>query len=277
MLSIGQFSRLCRISIKALRHYDEVGLLKPAQVDEASGYRYYTLEQAEVAERIRLFRSLDMPLDEIRGLLAEQDPRAGRERMERHLRWIEDQLAERREMLSTLKVLLYGAGGAPPSIGLRNVEPTRIVGRSARAAFHDRGKAVSRSLLEIYGALGELCVPPVGPPTATFMDCEDEEDDLLVEVAVPIGEAVDVRPPLHAGTLPGGLAASIVHQGGYGGLAHTHRALLSWMLEEGYQAGGPLREIYIRGPGATTDPSEYRTELLLPICGSSPRTGREET
>jgi DNA-binding transcriptional MerR regulator len=62
VLPIGRFSRRFRISTKSLRHYDELGLLKPAKVDDASGYRYYSVQQADVAERIwvlrRGFRSL---------------------------------------------------------------------------------------------------------------------------------------------------------------------------------------------------------------------------
>ncbi len=69
MLSIGAFARLSGLTIKALRHYDEIGLLAPAHVDDASGYRYYTLAQARPAEAIRRLRALEVPLDEVRGML----------------------------------------------------------------------------------------------------------------------------------------------------------------------------------------------------------------
>ena len=67
-LSIGSFSRVSGLTVKALRHYDEIGLLEPARVDEWTGYRYYGLEQARAAEEIRRLRSLEVPLDEIRDL-----------------------------------------------------------------------------------------------------------------------------------------------------------------------------------------------------------------
>ena len=68
-LTIGKFSRLSRLSVKALRHYDELGLLKPAEVDPNTGYRYYAVRQAADAERIQLLRAVDMPLPDIAALL----------------------------------------------------------------------------------------------------------------------------------------------------------------------------------------------------------------
>jgi DNA-binding transcriptional MerR regulator len=267
MLPIGRFSRLCRISIKSLRHYDELGLLKPAEVDEASGYRYYDLAQAERAERIRLFRTLDMPLDEIREFLDEKDGAAARQKIEHHLRRVEADLSNQREVLASLKQLLWGRAGEPPSVGLRPVDSCPIAGISARVPFPDRGRAVSRALLAIYGALGEAGIPPNGPPTAIFDEAGDDEDELPIEVAVPIAAAVALGPTVHTRVLVGGLAASIIHQGGYAGLSQAHRSLVAWMIDHGHDIGGPLREIYLVGPGATTNPGEYRTELLLPIGG----------
>jgi DNA-binding transcriptional MerR regulator len=71
---IGRFSKITRLSVKALPLYDEIGLLPPARVDPSSGYRYYDLGQANRAEAVRILRSVDMPLDEIRAILDTDDP-----------------------------------------------------------------------------------------------------------------------------------------------------------------------------------------------------------
>lgn len=73
-MQIGRFSRLTGLTVKALRHYDEIGLLRPAHVDPGTGYRTYTPEQVERAELIRQLRSLEVPLDEIGVLLETDDP-----------------------------------------------------------------------------------------------------------------------------------------------------------------------------------------------------------
>src|SRR5512140_3740487 len=93
LVPIGRFSRLCRLTVKALRHYDEVGLLRPALVDERSGYRYYALAQAADAERIRLLRDADVPLEEVRAFLVAPDGAAARALLDAHRRRLETQAA----------------------------------------------------------------------------------------------------------------------------------------------------------------------------------------
>ena len=88
LIPIGRFSRLTGVGVKALRHYDEVGLLVPAAVDDETGYRFYSLDQVDRAEAIRLLRRLDMPLDEIRSTLAAEDPAALRAALVAHQRQI---------------------------------------------------------------------------------------------------------------------------------------------------------------------------------------------
>jgi len=84
LLPIGRFSKATRLSVKALRHYDELGLLRPAFVDPSSGYRYYRPAQANQAEAIRILRSLEMPLEEIRAVLAEGGGDLAGKRLHRH-------------------------------------------------------------------------------------------------------------------------------------------------------------------------------------------------
>ena len=72
MLAIGDFSRITHLSIRTLRHYHEVGLLEPAAIDPSSGYRHYTLDQVPIAQVIRRFRDLDMPVDRVREVLASE-------------------------------------------------------------------------------------------------------------------------------------------------------------------------------------------------------------
>ena len=72
-LSIGDFSRATHLTVKTLRHYHQLGLLAPVEVDEETGYRRYGTEQVPVAQVIRRFRELGMPLDDIRGVLSAPD------------------------------------------------------------------------------------------------------------------------------------------------------------------------------------------------------------
>lgn len=105
MMPIGRFSRCSGLSAKALRLYDELGLLCPAAIDIATGYRSYSPEQLPLAQRIKLLRSLEMPLAEIRALLAVADPEAARARLARHRDWLEARIGDYERALIDLKAL----------------------------------------------------------------------------------------------------------------------------------------------------------------------------
>src|ERR687885_578474 len=93
-LSIGDFSRMTYLSVKALRHYHDVGVLAPAEIDPSSGYRFYLPNQVGVAQMIRRLRDLGMPLDEVKTILEAPDEQARDATLVAHLQRMEAQLAE---------------------------------------------------------------------------------------------------------------------------------------------------------------------------------------
>jgi DNA-binding transcriptional MerR regulator len=108
LMPIGRFARLTGLSVKALRHYDELGLLRPAAVDPESGYRQYAPDQVEPAETIRLLRRLELPLDDIATLLATSEPSEMRRVLHGHQRRTASRAAELRWILQRLQPLLDG-------------------------------------------------------------------------------------------------------------------------------------------------------------------------
>jgi DNA-binding transcriptional MerR regulator len=108
LMPIGRFSRLTGVGVKALRHYDEVGLLVPAAVDDETGYRFYSPDQVDRAEAIRLLRRLDMPLDEIGSTLVAGDPAALREALVSHQRQMAARDSELRASIGKLQRLIDG-------------------------------------------------------------------------------------------------------------------------------------------------------------------------
>jgi DNA-binding transcriptional MerR regulator len=108
LMPIGRFSRLTGLGVKALRNYDELGLLVPAAVDDETGYRFYSPDQVDRAEAIRLLRRLDMPLDEIRATLTAEDPVALRTALVSHQRQMAGRDAELRASMGKLQRLIDG-------------------------------------------------------------------------------------------------------------------------------------------------------------------------
>jgi DNA-binding transcriptional MerR regulator len=148
MIAIGEFSRITHLSIRTLRHYHEVGLLEPAEVDPGSGYRHYTLDQVPIAQVIRRFRDLDMPVDGVREVLGARDLKTRNKLIAAHLGALESKLTETQAAVATLRGLLQ-AEPAPIAVELRKVPATRAL------AIH---AVVSRGELVAWwrGALGEL-------------------------------------------------------------------------------------------------------------------------
>src|SRR5690242_19486153 len=114
LLSIGEFSRLTHLSVKALRHYHDVGLLEPAQIDPATGYRFYATAQVPTALVIRRFRELDMPIDDVRTVLDARDLATRDEATVAHLRRMETQLEQTQSTIASLRGLLDGSESRLP-------------------------------------------------------------------------------------------------------------------------------------------------------------------
>jgi DNA-binding transcriptional MerR regulator len=132
LLTIGDFSRMTHLSVKALRHYHDVGLLEPAEVDGASGYRLYEASQVPIAQVIRRFRDLGMPVDEVKSVLAAPDVTTRNQVIVAHLERMEQQLQETQATVASLRAVL-DAPRAPAPVEYRSVGPTPALAIVERA------------------------------------------------------------------------------------------------------------------------------------------------
>ena len=149
---IGDFARATHLSVKALRHYHEEGLLAPAQVDPDSGYRRYDLAQIPTAQVIRRLRDLDMPLDDIRGALRATDLAARSELITRHLRRLEEELSRTQSAVASLRDLLEHPAPDLP-VEHRSVPLMRVAAISAQVAMVDLGPWYDGAFGELYATL----------------------------------------------------------------------------------------------------------------------------
>jgi DNA-binding transcriptional MerR regulator len=147
-LSIGDFSQITHLSVKTLRRYHEAGLLEPAEVDPQSGYRYYSTAQVPMAQVIRRFRELGMPVREVGDVLATADPQVRSALIARHLERLENRLDETRAAVTSLRRLLQPA---PPPIEVEH----RTMPATMTAAI--RATVEREDVLDWYGgAMTEL-------------------------------------------------------------------------------------------------------------------------
>ena len=267
LVPIGRFSQVCRLTVKALRHYDELGVLVPAHIDEASGYRYYSLAQAADAERIRLLRSLGMPLDEVRGVLRAPSRQARAELLAAHRRRLQAEIATLGEALTRLELLLDGKEPVMSyTVNVKEVSSQPILGIRLHTSLAAIGNEAGGALGELFAYLAELGVRPAGPPGAQYYQGEAfQEDDLDVEFWVPIDKRLAGRGRMNGGELAAGAAATTLHAGPYDQLGNAYSALAAWIQQHGHDMAGPPRELYLVGPGQAATPADLRTEVVWPI------------
>jgi DNA-binding transcriptional MerR regulator len=267
LVPIGRFSRLCRLTIPALRHYDELGLLRPAWIDPDTGYRYYSIAQALDAERIRVLRSVDMSLDEIRAVLAERDPAGLRDRLERHRHGLEDRIQGYHAALVVLdRLMAEEADGVSYDVKVREDGPQHIASIRAHTTLAEMPGFFASALGEVFRVTGAQGVRPAGPPFAIYHDPEFREEDIDVEAGVPVSDPVSAAGRVLGRRLEGGPVAYVLHVGPYDQLHAAYRAVSTWIQEHGHTLAGAPREVYLTDPGQVRDPSLYRTEIVWPIA-----------
>ena len=279
MLKIGDFSKLSRVPVKTLRYYDEIGLLKAATVDPATDYRYYTADQLPRLNRILALKELGFTLEQIGRLLDDALPVVQLRGMFRLRRAeIEQQVQVEQARLARLDARLAQIEMEEKmpdyEIVIKRAAPCQVaVIRTVVPSVHDIGPRFD----ELESRLRSEGLAGVGFPFAIWHDSYYSEQDIDLEVAVPVSELRPGDARVRFYELPGvERMACVVHHGNYETIDAACRALGVWIEANGYRIDGPNREIYMRfgidGPGAgypdsylTSNPAEYVTELQFPV------------
>jgi len=272
MVNIGDFARHGRVSVRMLRHYDAIGLLRPAHVDPATGYRSYRIEQLSRLNRIVALKDLGFTLEQVRSVLDEKvDVEELRGMLRLRRAELQDRIATDTRRLSQVeaRLLVIEREGAMPTdeVEIKHVPAVRLATVSGRVASFEP-ESISPVLGPLYEELNRRLqaagVEPVGPYVAHYEDSPDG-DGLVAHAGAPVaaGVTVDGCEPLD---LPAIEAAAIVHRGPMDGVMPTVQTLARWIEAHGYRSVGHNREVYLRY--AHGDPREWRTELQEPVAGS---------
>ncbi len=282
MFKIGEFSKLSQVSVKTLRYYDEIGLLKPARVDRFTGYRYYSADQLPRLNRILALKDLRLSLEQIGRLLDDDLPAAQIRGMLRlkHAE-IEQRLEEEGARLARVEARLrqIEQEGKMPAyeVVLKRVEPQTVVAiRDTVPTYGDQGPLWG----ELAGYLARHGARVAGPSLTIYYDTEYRERDVDVETATPVAAPLPEDGRVRVRELPGAeTMACVVHQGSYDTIGQAYTALMAWIEASGYRIVGPNREVYLRCPDndygdaeaigysdhVAGDPAEYVTEVQFPV------------
>jgi DNA-binding transcriptional MerR regulator len=259
-LTIGEFAQLTHLSVRTLRRYHESGLLEPERVDPVSGYRYYTSAQIPPAQVIHRLRQLDVPLAEVRQILATQDAEARSGLVTGHLRRLEAELDRTRSAVASLRQLL--SPGAPPEVSLRT-EPARVVAAVSDVVAQDDVLAwYSAAMAELDAAVaGQERLGPPGGHYANELFSDGRGSVLVYRPVADPPERGRVRPV----ELPAAELATVVHHGPHDDIDVTYGRLGAWVVDHALAVEGPVRETYLVAPADTPDRTLWRTELAWPV------------
>lgn len=268
LVSIGQFSQMTRLSSKALRLYDSNGLLPPAHVDPATGYRYYDLAQANRAEAVRILRSIEMPLDEIKAVLLADDSDNNdmlHKQLEVHRERLAERLAADERMLQYLESLMKREEGIMPyTITTENVAPQLVAATRIHTSISKVGGDIGVGFGRLVPALGQAGIEPSGPPLIVYHDIIDEETDGDIEVCIPVKAEMPTGDDVYSRELEGGLVATTTHRGRYEEIGPAYHTLTGWISQNGHEIVGPPRETYLNDP-QTVLPDDLLTRVEFPI------------
>lgn len=264
-VSIGEFARLTYFSVKTLRYYHDIELIEPVAIDPGSGYRRYSTDQVAQAHLIRRLRELDMPLPEIKAVLAAPDEQTRDAALHAHLARMESALQRTRDVVASLRALL--APATPLVVEYRSIPAMPVLALADTVARPAVGAWCESAFPLLYETLGAAKVPPAGVAGATYsMEFFGEDiGEVVAFVPVPADTRIALPKELTLIELPARRFAVAVHAGSFDDFDRTYGALGSHVAENDCALTEPVRELYVVGPDQTADPTAYRTEVCWPI------------
>lgn len=262
LLSIGDFSRMTFLTVKALRHYHDVGLLEPARIDPHSGYRYYRLEQVAPARLIRRLRDLDLPVEEVREVLDAPDETTRDRVIATHLDRMSRQLRETQDAVDSLRRMLTGEAQVPVT---RRDEPATLT-LSIRGAVD--GQSVVSWWIEAFTELHRLLrvsgVERTGPDGAAFPTDFFTDGAAEVVAFVPVAQVPPLPGRVEALERPAVRYAVALYDGPMVDLDAAYSAVGRVVTEQALAGSGPVVERYLP-LGDPEDLLAHQTEVCWPV------------
>ncbi len=266
MYSIGEFSKINRVTPKTLRHYDRIGLLKPERVDDWTGYRYYSGQQLPHISRILKLKSLGFSLEQIREILQGSGQISKlllkqEESLKEQLRKTETQIEKLREYLQQIE----GETHMNTQVMIKELPEVVVASMRTIVPSYDTYFDIVPKMGEYMQSVGAVCREPEYCFTI-YHDGEYRESDIDVEICeavmAPCRESDKVKFKTIAAVPQ---AACLQHRGPYETLRETYNQLFTWIEQNGYQPVDNPRESYIDGIWNREDPADWLTEVQVPV------------
>jgi len=279
MFRIGEFSKLSRVSVRMLRHYDQLGLLAPSRTDTFTNYRYYTADQLPRLNRILALRDLGFSLEQISEMLDEE---LSTEQMLGMLKLKKAEIAQQLELEqlrmerleARINQMNIPTDANQYDIVVREIAPQLVATFREIAVDDDR---ITYMFDELERYVDRFNARADKPPMSIYHDPEYRDENIDAEVVVPLKFAIPGTDVFKVIEMPRlSQVACVVHKDNYVTLYQAYNALLGWIEANGYRMRGPIREVYLSfsADGLGFDlpptylakkPGRFVTELQLEI------------
>lgn len=264
LISIGQFSKTCSVSIKTLRYYDKVGLLKPAKVDSFTGYRYYDETQLRDMLTINRLKRYGFSLTEIKAFLAQTDKRVLFSKLKEQSKIMENDIGQKTMLLTELNDLISNFERTGEFMSYENNYSVAITKSKELAILSSRQNMSVNDFGRYYGELftkiAREGITTEGEVIAIYHDKEFDEKNSDIEVGIAIKDRSKAT-----NILKSRLCATTVHKGSYANLTEAYAAVLRWINDNGYNIAAPPYEIYVKSHCDNVPVSEWETAIFFPV------------
>jgi DNA-binding transcriptional MerR regulator len=268
--TIGQFSKIGRVSTKTLRYYDEINLLKPVHVDKDTQYRYYSYEQVLKLLSISELKEYGLKLEEIKAIMDEQDVDLLKKFLKNKIVEIDKEVENSLELKDSIeeKIKKIESGGnimegkKDLKVELKERQPLVVISRRTITSMSNISSVIGKVFEDIF----RMNLKPVGPVMTIYHDKQEfDVENADCEICIPVTSKVNTEKNEKIKELAGGLVASTTFVGPYSKLGEAYAKVMQWIEDNGYKCSGAPFDIYMNGPQSVKSPEEFVTEVCFPI------------
>ena len=267
LIPIGRFAEASRLSLKALRIYDRLGLLPPSHIDPHSGYRYYHRKQLERARLILLLRQIEMPLATIMEML---DAPKSTARAILDVYWQEEErrAQEKRKIIPYLQSLLQEREEQMTyTVNVKDIPAMEVISIISKISIADLEAYISSTIETLVAHAQSNEAGILREPMGIYHGAVNEDSDGPVEICLPIDKKVEPSGKIKSRTLPAvrvAFTTTTRTQAHFPGILKAYDDVYGWIRDRGHRVEGSPWEIYIGHPDST-GPDDPFIEIAWPF------------
>lgn len=268
MFKIGEFSKLTQVSIRMLRYYDEIGILKPAEIDRFSSYRLYSIEQIPKVNKIIFLRDLGFSIAEISTAINKWDDNFIANELQQKQKEIMDIIEAERDKLSKIEIAMEDIKREKIhinySVSIKNIPSYKVLSlRKVVSNYYSEGDM----WIEMYNFAKENNISISDNTFSIYHDTEYKEKDVDIELCAVVEKVAQDKGEFiyrHTEAIP--LMASTMVYGDFKNIGKAYLSFANWLQDHNkYKMTGQSRQIVHRGPWNEENPQNYLIEIQIEL------------